>query len=88
MCIHEWKLRSDPGYARKLVYRRDLGKCAGCGADCRYLDWEMDHAVALEEGGTSCLSNLQSLCPGCHARKTREHAGRRAERRRGIRVGA
>lgn len=35
-CVHEWKLRSDPGYLREQVYKRDLGKCADCGADTRY----------------------------------------------------
>jgi len=89
MCVHEWRLRSDQGYVRMLVKKRDHGVCAGCGAAGGY--WEADHKVALEEGGGHDLSNLQTLCGGkldsCHARKTREHAARRAERRRGIRVG-
>jgi 5-methylcytosine-specific restriction endonuclease McrA len=32
-CIHEWKLRSDPGYAKTKVYRRDNGICCLCGLD-------------------------------------------------------
>lgn len=32
-CVHEWKLRSDPGYLRDRVFERDRGVCAGCGAD-------------------------------------------------------
>jgi 5-methylcytosine-specific restriction enzyme A len=30
-CVHEWKLRTDPGYLRERVFARDHGVCAGCG---------------------------------------------------------
>jgi 5-methylcytosine-specific restriction enzyme A len=32
--VHEWKLRTDPGYLREEVFRRDKGVCALCGVDC------------------------------------------------------
>jgi len=32
-CVHEWRLRSDPGYLRDQVWERDRGVCASCGAD-------------------------------------------------------
>ena len=32
-CVHEWKLRSDPGYLRDRVFERDKGLCALCGID-------------------------------------------------------
>jgi 5-methylcytosine-specific restriction endonuclease McrA len=32
-CVHEWKLRTDPGYLREKVLQRDKGICAGCGID-------------------------------------------------------
>ena len=32
-CVEEWKLRTDPGYLREQVFRRDKGMCAECGAD-------------------------------------------------------
>lgn len=32
-CVHEWKLRTDPGYLREQVLLRDRGICAKCGAD-------------------------------------------------------
>jgi 5-methylcytosine-specific restriction enzyme A len=32
-CVHEWKLRTQPGYLREQVYERDRGMCASCGAD-------------------------------------------------------
>ncbi len=32
-CVHEWKLRTDPGYLRAQVFERDRGVCAHCGTD-------------------------------------------------------
>jgi 5-methylcytosine-specific restriction enzyme A len=32
-CVHEWKLRTDPGYLREQVLARDRGVCAHCGVD-------------------------------------------------------
>jgi 5-methylcytosine-specific restriction protein A len=32
-CVHEWRLRTDPGYLRQHVFSRDKGMCAGCTAD-------------------------------------------------------
>jgi len=32
-CVHEWKLRTDPGYLREQVFARDRGVCARCGLD-------------------------------------------------------
>jgi len=32
-CVHEWKLRTDPGYLREQVFARDRGLCAVCGID-------------------------------------------------------
>ncbi len=32
-CVHEWKLRTDPGYLREHVFERDRGVCAKCGVD-------------------------------------------------------
>lgn len=33
-CVHEWKLRTQPGYLRERVLARDRGVCALCGIDC------------------------------------------------------
>lgn len=32
-CVHEWRLRTDPGYLREMVLARDRGVCAACGVD-------------------------------------------------------
>ena len=36
-CVHEWKLRTDPGYLRAQVFDRDHGVCAECGVDTEAL---------------------------------------------------
>ncbi len=36
-CVHEWKLRTDPGYLRAEVFERDRGVCAACGIDTEAL---------------------------------------------------
>ena len=32
-CVHQWRLRSDPGYLRDQVFLRDKGVCGLCGTD-------------------------------------------------------
>jgi 5-methylcytosine-specific restriction protein A len=32
-CVHEWRLRTNPGYLRLQVLKRDRGVCAVCGLD-------------------------------------------------------
>ena len=32
-CVHQWRLRSDPGYLREQVFLRDRGVCALCATD-------------------------------------------------------
>lgn len=32
-CVHEWSIRSNAGYARNEVWKRDQGVCAICGVD-------------------------------------------------------
>src|SRR5437879_2687157 len=32
-CVHEWRLRTDPGYLREQVFLRDHGICAICRTD-------------------------------------------------------
>lgn len=33
-CVQVWSISRSPGFARKLVRRRDKGICALCGEDC------------------------------------------------------
>ena len=32
-CVHQWRLRTDPGYLRDQVFARDRGRCADCQID-------------------------------------------------------
>jgi 5-methylcytosine-specific restriction protein A len=32
-CVHQWRLRTDPGYLRDQVFARDGGRCAVCDID-------------------------------------------------------
>ena len=34
-CVGEWRLRTDPGYLREQVFRRDRGICVLCALDTR-----------------------------------------------------
>ncbi len=58
---------------RLLAKRRDGFKCVQCGERGRL---EVDHVKPIRDGGAPYdLDNLQSLCPACHARKTRMEIG-------------
>jgi 5-methylcytosine-specific restriction protein A len=73
-CVHEWKLRTDPGYLRDKVYQRDHGVCAGCGADTVALKRDMrklDFAArrlflknwGLREGSRKSLWDADHIVP-------------------------
>lgn len=51
-CVHEWKLRSQPGYLREQVFLRDKGICVACGVDT---------VVAYRQLRVSRGGNRQSL---------------------------
>jgi 5-methylcytosine-specific restriction protein A len=37
-CVHEWRLRTDPGYLRDQVLERDRGVCWSCSVDTRVVE--------------------------------------------------
>jgi len=37
-CLHEFRMRTSPAYARQAVFRRDQGVCTHCRLDCGRLD--------------------------------------------------
>ncbi|NLG35717.1 MAG: HNH endonuclease [Lentisphaerae bacterium] len=56
-------------WVRKVTaFERDGWKCVACGAT---ENLELDHAVALMNGGSNDLDNLYALCHSCHVMKTR-----------------
>lgn len=66
-CVHQYKLKSDPGYLRDCVERRDHEVCAICGRDCRALFRELQklHDAARRdytaEVGAACQSRFEEL---------------------------
>ena len=46
-CVHEWSLRTDPGYARRQVHLRDRGVCGVCGVDTDCLKRIADHLWSI-----------------------------------------
>jgi 5-methylcytosine-specific restriction protein A len=69
-CVHEWKLRTDPGYLRAQVFARDRGVCAACGLDTealrkekRKLDYRARRAFEKEWGGRRNLWDADHVVP-------------------------
>jgi 5-methylcytosine-specific restriction endonuclease McrA len=68
--VHAWRILTDPGYVREVVFKRDGGICAKCETStCADLDlklkpwrgwrgsghrWHADHIVPVVEGGGEC----------------------------------
>jgi hypothetical protein len=74
VCVHEWKLRTDPGYLRDRVFERDKGLCAQCGVDTKTLRSDMrklDYAArreflkkwGLREGSRKTLWDADHIVP-------------------------
>ena len=58
--------RVTPFISKKVATRQQF-RCAMCGELLE--DWEIDHIVSLQRGGSNDLSNLQALHKRCHAWK-------------------
>jgi hypothetical protein len=58
--------QSIPDEVKHLVWNRDGGCCANCGASS---DLQYDHVIPLALGGSNSLNNLQLLCGPCNRRK-------------------
>ena len=57
--------------ARSYVMLRDRYTCRLCGTRHRARELDVDHIVEIARGGAALeYSNLQTVCRGCHARKT------------------
>ena len=63
---------------RERVWLRDQGVCARCGRVTAFPSgFELDHKVALANGGTNDDVNMQILDHACHEAKTNEDLGHR-----------
>lgn len=54
----------------EIAYRQHY-KCNACQLFPIPPDFQVDHVIALEDGGQDIASNLQALCVSCHSEKTR-----------------
>jgi phage FluMu protein Com len=64
---------------KKIVAARQNWRCADCDK-LLSAAYQVDHRVALADGGTNAPSNLAALCPNCHALKTQLEAIARADK--------
>lgn len=91
-CNDECRKHCDFGHSKMIVIRRDGLVCTSCKAALRARwTWprdyslpkvEVDHIVAVKDGGSHHPDNLRSLCPTCHRKRTAEQAAERARKRR------
>lgn len=69
-CVHEWRLRTDPGYLREQVFSRDRGVCALCRLDTdtlrkekRKLDYASRRQFEKEWGTRRNLWDADHIVP-------------------------
>ncbi len=69
-CVHQWKLRTNPGYLREQVFARDQGVCGRCGVDTealrrdkRKLDWKSRKQFERDWGGRRNLWDADHIVP-------------------------
>lgn len=67
--VHDARTMTPQRRARLFL---QLGpNCAKCTVKIRPgMDWDLDHILALENGGSDTDENLQVLCGACHDLKT------------------
>jgi 5-methylcytosine-specific restriction endonuclease McrA len=64
---------------RRAVNNAGSARCAYCRSICAASFIQVDHRIALVDGGTDTESNVQPVCKDCHVDKTTaENNARRA----------
>ena len=80
-CVHQHRLRSDPGYLREQVFARDLGVCSLCEADTLAIYSALKRArgaariAGLSLFGMRTISSRRSLWDADHIRPVAEGGG-------------
>jgi 5-methylcytosine-specific restriction endonuclease McrA len=80
-CVHQWRLRTDPGYLREQVFARDRGVCQACHADTMAIFAALKRArgsaraAGLAFYGMKSLSSRRSLWDADHIRPVAEGGG-------------
>ena len=86
-CATDYMIIYHSTEARKHIWKRDKGKCNGCGKQCTRRGWDLDHVrPLLEQKGLKedeldwtyyGLDNMQTLCRPCHREKTNQDIKKR-----------
>lgn len=80
-CVHTYMQQRIRGRRLQAIRRSHLSAyplCVHCDAQGRVaLATQIDHIVALVNGGEDIDSNRQGLCKDCHDNKTRMDLGHR-----------
>jgi 5-methylcytosine-specific restriction endonuclease McrA len=80
-CVHQWRLRTDPGYLRDQVFSRDRGFCALCQADTVAIYAALKRArgparaAGLSLYGMKSITSRRSLWDADHIRPVAEGGG-------------
>lgn len=81
--LPEWIGKSDdhraPGKVRDRIFQREGGKCHLCGLEINGKKWDLDHVVALINGGENRESNLKPVHRKCHVDKTAQDVAAKAK---------
>ena len=60
-----------PPEVKKFVFERNNYQCQSCNKiDLTAKNLQVDHIIALAQGGTNDMSNLQTLCAKCNREKS------------------
>jgi len=62
-----YQRHSIPSELRKIVFKRDNGKCKQCGSG---QDLHFDHIIPVSKGGATSENNLELLCQACNLSKS------------------
>lgn len=58
-------------HRRARIFEAHAGRCHRCTRKLTAIDdWDVDHVLALECGGTDDDANLAPICDWCHTDKT------------------
>lgn len=66
---------------KKSIAHKQDWKCKKCGKSLP-VGYHVDHIKEFSAGGSDNPSNLQALCPNCHAEKTENDRRRKRARQR------
>ena len=59
---------------KNMILDSQHHKCADCKMDISKMPKHFDHRIPLALSGSNDLTNIQALCPNCHARKSQRDA--------------